>query len=156
MLLDLRKLSETQRRIVTLAAGLFLILMAAWVASQVAADVPPEERGEIWTRFTIAALVVAPLMGAFVWRRLSDPRVADQKVDMRRYFALFVGLGLLLRRQIGDNPDLMALLTGGSVGYVGSTALVYLYDLATNQLSKGRSWHYPGDAAQSIDQSSNT
>lgn len=132
------------------------MLLATWVASQVAADLPPDERRGVWMRFTIAALLVAPPMGIFVWRRLADPNVADTNVDMRRYFALLVGVGLLLRRQIGDNPELMALATGASLGYVGSTALVYVYDLVTNRLSRGRSWHYPGDPAQAIDQSSNT
>lgn len=156
MVLDLRRLSETQRRLVIIGAGALLILLASWVASQAAADLPPDERGRVWTRFTIAAVVVGPPMGIFVWRRLSDPDVADRNVDMRRYFALLVGVGLVLRRQIADNPELIALATGASLGYVGSTALVYVYDLVTNRLSHGRSWHYPGDPAQALDQSSKT
>lgn len=156
MVVDLRRLSETQRRLITIGAGTLLILLACWVASQAAADLPPDERRGAWIRFTIAAVVVAPPMGIFVWRRLSDPNVADSNADMRRYFALVVGIGLLLRRQIGDNPELMALLAGASLGYVGSTALVYVYDLVTNRLSQGRSWHYPGDPAQALDHSSKT
>lgn len=156
VLLDLRRLTEVQRRIVALGAGALLLLMAVWVASQAAADLPAAERGDSWTRFTLAALVVAPLMGTFVWRRLSDQDVADRNIGLRRYFFLFLGLGMLFRRQLGNNPEAIALFAGASVGYVGSTMFVYGYDLVTNRLSRGRSWHYPGDPTQSIRHSSKT
>lgn len=153
---DLRRLSEKPRRLVTIGAGLLLLAGICWVATQAVAEAGTDRRREMWIRFTIAALVIAIPWSVFVWRKLADPNFADWKIDPSRYFFLLVGLGILFRRQFFDTPAAVVLLTGASTGYVAATIAIYLYDLSTNALSQGRSWHYPHDHDQRLDHSSNT
>lgn len=156
MRFDLRKRTEKQRRQLTIGAGAVLLLGMVWIATQAVADAAPAEADEMWTRFGIAAVIIAVPWSAFVWRKLSDPSFADWKVDPQRYFFLFVGLGLLLRRQLFQTPGSVMLLAGASVGWVAATVTVYVYDLTTNALSRGRSWHYPNDPDQHLEAHSKT
>lgn len=156
MLFDLRRLSEMQRRLVALSAGLLLIAGTIWLMVQVVEDVEQGARGVLWRRFIVAALVTAGATSAFVWRKLADPTPADRHFDGKRYFWLFVGLGAVFRRQLVDSPEAMSLVAGASIGYFAGTMFVYVYDLLTNKLAKGRSWHYPDDPGQRLYPSSNT
>lgn len=150
MLLDMRNRTETQRRLVTVVAAALLLAGIVWVLLQTIERAEAAEALGLWRRFAVSALITAFPMGAFVWKKLSDPTFADWRIDPRRYFWLLLGLGALFRRQFLDTPGAVSLVAGAAVGYVGATLFVYLYDVVTNSLSKGRSWHYPSDPTQGL------
>ncbi len=141
---------------VTLSAGVLLIVGIIWLMLQVVEDVEQEARVALWRRFIVAGVLTAAATSVFVWRKLATPRSGNRRFDQHRYFWLFLGLGAIFRRQLLDSPAAMSLVAGASIGYFGGTMFVYVYDLLTNNLAQGRSWQYPDDPGQRLYPSSNT
>lgn len=155
----LRPLSETARRLVAMGAGLILLAGAVWLAGTAIGDAPPGDAGSLWGWFAGCAVGAIVVTAPLVWRKMRAPDRKSYQGPLRPILLAGAGGGALLGRQLLDGPQALVMFTGACFGFVAGTTLVLLYDFFTNNLTYGRSWHFPQDSQGrdgAPDQSSNT
>ena len=158
MRFDLARRTETQRRSIALLGCLGFIAVAIWLVVAELDDAPEADPEAAWTRFAIAAAASALVMGAYAWKKLTDPKFdTSLRFDTRRYMFVVLGVILLFRRAFLTTVGAKVTFFGIGAGFFGGFFLVYLYDALTNNLSRGRSWRYPeGVPSEGEGHSSNT